>query len=341
LSLFSRLHTQFGKKFVALAFEFLKSIVVKDEAYCYICKRPCKFVKEKSPENPFEIILWVSGNTCTPWSSSGGRRGWLDRLSIVNLVYLHFLSCTEPDLVINECTPSYDVSVLQQALPSFDCRHLYFGPHDLGLPVSRDRVYSILANLSTLTQTVPWTDELFKSTFGRVCIQDGTMFLTATPEQRKDFMDRVAMHRKIPPRSDGGTWSAKHVMPVGHRQRLDVLMKAMDQKGETSLFIDVTQSFKFRRASDLIPCLMTRSWIYVTTLDTFLSPLEALSVQCLPYALPENDPHRHLSAYQHTFDDATDKVLRQVSGNGMVLPCVGTVLIAALGTCLFKGASQV
>jgi hypothetical protein len=319
------------EKFVSFAVDFLRGEPINDSAYCYRCKKQCKVTK--GPSDSGELSMWVGGNTCTPWSSSGDRLGWLDPCSIVNMIYLHFLNVTSPDFVINECTPFYDVKVMETFLTSHDPFHIHFGPTDLGLPVSRDRVYSILGKKVVVKSIVPWSTELFKSTFGRQCVRDGQMCMISTEQQRKEFMDRLAAKRHILPRSDGRPWSGRLIMPPGHRYRLEQVMDDMVRKGEAFAFVDVTQSLRFRRASNLVPCLMTRSWIYCIPTDTFLTPTDLLAAQCLPFGLPLDHPLRRFAAYgDDIFKGMSDKEMMLALGNGMVLPCVGTIILAALAS---------
>ncbi len=180
--------------------------------------------------------------------------------------------------------------------------------------------------------TVSWDSDVFKSVLGRCCSTDGTMFLRTEASRRLAFMNEVAAARHIPPRTDGKVWSGVAVMTPGDRNRLMAVQESLVLDGlKTVRFIDVTQDVGHRRASDLIPCLLTRSRIFAIQEDTFLTPFDAFCAQCLPVSLPEDSPFASLASLEdEVFYNLPTPVARQLAGNGMVMPCVGSVMMLAL-----------
>ena len=117
---------------------------VDTHGWCFAHHKKCPY-KAPTDVGGAQLFVEVGGNVCTPWSSAGSRHGWLDPVSLPNLVWLWDIRSRKPDIVVNECTPFYEADVVLKFLgpDEYDSFHLKFGPDDLGIPVSRDRLYSV------------------------------------------------------------------------------------------------------------------------------------------------------------------------------------------------------
>ena len=322
-----------GRTFVKDAWNVLADATINEQGVCY--KHGGKLCPRAPAAADACIQIWIAGNVCTPWSSAGARKGLLDRVSLVNLVFPRLTSHYLPEVFVNECTPEYDVSVLKELLPMYDFVDFTFGPTDLGIPANRDRIYSVGILKSKLKWAFLWDSHLLKAVFGRSCVTDGTIFLRADAQRRADFMNRIAKQRAIPPRLHGG-WGTQAEMSCGDRARLCETLDFLADRGEKVQFIDVSQSSKFKRVSNIMPRLMTRSRLYVTSRDTFVLPLETFCAQCFPWTLPEDNEHFNMAPFSlDVLGELSDCEVKHLAGNGMNLPCVGAVLMVGLLTCVF------
>ena len=98
----------------------------------------------------------VAGSTCSGWSTRGKRRRHADPSMKPFLIFLFLVRYLRPDLLIHECTLQFDVNLLIMFL-----NHLYLitslvvSPELFGIPIKRNRKYSIITNLTTATQFKP------------------------------------------------------------------------------------------------------------------------------------------------------------------------------------------
>ena len=71
----------------------------------------------------------VSGVNCQPWSSAGKQLGWLDDRSLPCLILIRTILCIQPNGVCIECTPTFDVEMLEVLLAE-----AYVGAHSISCP---------------------------------------------------------------------------------------------------------------------------------------------------------------------------------------------------------------
>jgi site-specific DNA-cytosine methylase len=90
------------------------------------------------------LHIEIAGTTCVAWSSMGAGQGWLRESSLPCLVWCHWVLHSEPDIVIHECTRSFDQSLLQDILGSkYVVESAVTTPTDFGIPANRHRKYTL------------------------------------------------------------------------------------------------------------------------------------------------------------------------------------------------------
>jgi len=238
----------------------------------------------------------------------GLQWGWLDSASIRNLIWLRSVAQGRPHMFFNECTVLYDVNVIKLFLTDYQMNSMIFGPLDIGIPCHRRRVYNVLSRSDTLQPAVTLDGDALKAIVGRSLVSDGTLFLRASPQQVKEFVDRLAALRSIPKQVDGRAFDCRAVMACGDRMCLEMVLEGLENSGKSFKFVDVTQTATFCRASNTIPCLLRRTTIFATTELRILLPLEELCAQCIPLTLPAEHKFAGFAPFCNLLlDDLSDR----------------------------------
>ena len=144
-----------SEKFLKEALELLgkTDFPVDATAWCYKCNAFCRI---KPPPHNKQLVMEVGGNTCTPWSTAGLGRGWLDPVSLPCLVWLHQQRAFRPHWIINECSPSFDTGLMTRVMEGvMTTETLTFSPLDMGIPASRPRRYSIMSSVELAPRRFP------------------------------------------------------------------------------------------------------------------------------------------------------------------------------------------
>ena len=70
--------------------------------------------------------------------------GWLHNVSIAFYCCIYSAKQAEIDIIIHECVPNFDPSILEQCLcPDYTVSSLVWSAADEGLPIRRERRYSL------------------------------------------------------------------------------------------------------------------------------------------------------------------------------------------------------
>ena len=141
---------KFGRAFVRKALLEMRAVKrpKNSKHLCYKHKRHCRRCPARVPNGKFHVE--AAGTTCAGFSPLGSNWSWLNDSSVVFLCWISLMWLSTPDIIFHECVPSFDADVLEFALnfeSEEDCRYegrsICFSTRDQGLPVDRNRVYSI------------------------------------------------------------------------------------------------------------------------------------------------------------------------------------------------------
>ena len=144
---------ELGDKFLHAAAKLLDDNMnyFKKSGACLKCGQTCCWTPRQGDSETAAVpeAIWVeaAGNTCTPWSSRGSRKGWLDEESSVALVWAWSLKAggQSPDAVINENMPAWPAEKLWHLVwPSCVVMSETFSPCDMGVPCNRVRRYTVV-----------------------------------------------------------------------------------------------------------------------------------------------------------------------------------------------------
>ena len=283
--------------------------------------------------------LWVeaAGNTCTPFSSRGKLTGFLDAQSLPAFVWAFSLKAASAagrrlDVVLNECVPGFPAEAFFRAVwPQAQIFSMVFSPTELGLPVNRQRRYTlVLPNpTSPLYGKIPFNPSFFRSVAFRRLQLKGSVYLQAPTNLVNDFIDGLAEIKNLPPCPEGHHHGFQAVMATGKRMRmlshLDVVRERM---GDLDANADIAQTPSFSRAMLVVPTFMRNSVIYNFAAGREFLTLELLSAQGVPYFLPDDNPF--VREMPHDFlnelAQIPSKKLRSICGNSMNMAQVGSVM---------------
>jgi hypothetical protein len=148
----ARMVQDLGLEFFQAASTALAGAPMASHSWCYRHARLCPVDTLPSSSHqgglsPRQILrLEVAGTTCVAWSSMGSHWGWLDDSSIPCLVWMHATSAAEPDLVLHECTTSFQAAQFRPTFSSelYSLQSLVTCPSDFGIPVERARRYTLM-----------------------------------------------------------------------------------------------------------------------------------------------------------------------------------------------------
>lgn len=244
-----------------------------------------------------------------------------------------------PDVVLHECTPSFDVEGLATVFGAmYVILSFVFCPSDLGWPTRRRRRYTVLVHKTR--RVIPFlVDQLmFSRLFFRRCMLEGHIFWKTTPDQAvQDFMDEKAVSKHLPTRDqDGLPWSCRSLLGQGYLQRLLGYERlCRKQNRPLKYIVNVHQKASFSKCvSNLVPALMTRtSHIWSMVYNRLLMPLECLEVMGLKVFRNGSDA---LSTDIGIIRLGLRGKLAQhqvaaLAGNAMSQVAVGVALMLALG----------
>ena len=329
--------TKFGRAFVAEALKWLEQHVQSRDVmcYCYAHERMCP-VWPTEGNNTLHVE--VGGNTCAPWSSSGKHFGWLDPESIPCVAWIHSLRLSAPSIVVNECTPFFDVEVLERVFAkTHHFATIVFGPAAMGIPINRDRRYTVLVRKDRCQELKLLAETDFKQLVSAPLVAPASLFLRAPAGAIKQLLDQMGLSRGLPPAEEGdGSRKASVLLSPWHRQQLEKYQKLLETlprfSSKKSVFIDLSQDPEERpRVHEMIPCLLKNTFLWSMEAKRQLHPMELLAVQCLPVFLPADNHYARMCPWSTEFLQSLSRPqIQQLAGNSMVVPAVGSVLLCAL-----------
>ena len=320
-------------QFLEYALRFLdnNASAFKATAYCYRCKKQCRWHPA-----PAEDTLWldVGGNTCTPFSTRGHLLRFLDEANMAMFSWCFSMKhIRRPDYIVNECVPAMPASFFQSCFgKDVHVQPVAFSPVDCGIPCNRPRQYVIISfhGETDLSFTL---DSLAELAFCTLEVT-GSVFLQSSADDQVKFLQDMADARGIPPRADGRPHLCKMVMDVADKGRMEAFRQELVGKGRSARcdeFADIAQTVKFGNVSHCIPTIIRNSKVYSFSADRLLLPVELMGVQGLPALLSDS---RWLGVVGKSLRDLPkDYAMReacQLLGNGMHLSQVGAAVIMCI-----------
>ena len=329
-----------GRAFAVQALKALEQCGMTKDCccHCYHHMEACRLWPVASPGT---LHMEVGGNTCTPWSSYGKHGGWLDPVSVPCVVWLHNLRVSSPGLIINECTPRFDVEIAERLLQDkYISSSVVFGPPDMGLPCNRGRRYTVflrrdLCSRLVVPRLLLFDADKFQRLIAAKIIATAEMFLRASPEDVQQSLKDLAEQRGVH-LLDGDPVCVKLLLSPWLRSQVQSYQQVLSKKGmwptESEICVDLSQSATDRpRYGDVIPCLLRSSFLFALKARRPVLPVEYLCIQCIPVTLPPQNEFAECCPWTPEFIASLPRSqILGLAGNSMVVPAVGSILMAGL-----------
>ena len=316
--------------FFELACQLLDKVVFCQEQVdsCLRCGQDCKLRPTLLDD---EEWIEIAGNTCTPWSHAGAQLGWLDRESLPALAWGYWLRQNLPDYILNECTPAWpSLEFFSRILPDlYRFAKIEVSPEDLGIPSRRPRSYTTAARCTTTSQLADH-GRLFMPVVKRHLVMPPTDFFCA-PQPVVDMCLQQLLTARGLHTADGtilSTVSWKTTLSFAERQRLQDYTKMYEKEmGSTGTLCNVANTAKYSRrllGTYVIPTLLKNTMLYNFTLKRFLCGPEHFCVNGVPLFADIDDDL--MVVPPEMLLKLPIRRARQLSGNMMSIPVVGSVL---------------
>ena len=350
-----------GREFMTQAIDLLsRSLMDKKcvRAHCYKPGKQCKAVQGVRDEASGDLALNVSGFSCVDWSTMGVGLGWLGDSALPFAQWaaerLRSAWLNLEDVVICECTPNFDAAHFQALMGcDFHMQVLYVSPNMLGEPVSRNRVYMLLLNKRTRvwSEEVESTSaqEVYDETFFAQVVMPLLEKFRAPQHEVDDQVRRLTVKQNLPnATSSGRKWSFLQVCSAAtkasiqeHEAFVDDQIEALGliQPGEISAekrrwITNLSQRVQHMPpVRDCVPALLRHSTLYVFGRKRQAVPAEHLEIQGwnLFGSLQEAaEPNDNAQSLEHSLRNLAPGKLRALSGNGMHLHVLGSLILFVL-----------
>ena len=332
----------------------LKKIKFRPDAYCTLHKQRCVIdAREEDPELAGSLHVEIAGNTCTPWSTAGVRHGWCHRCTLPCLVWAMTQKRLGKDVIINECTPTWEAEVLDAeifqdlAMPNakkYTFHSFCFNATSMGIPASRDRKWSLWLRKPSEPPLPPFGDIFFR----RLMCSSAT-FLVATEEMiQEDLLCRAknALHLDKESIEALQIRDIKSVLAPGDLARLqDWIAEAVRrnlvwttdsgklESNLSSVMVDMSQNVGFSSIGVDVSIPLKRS----AELFDLIQDRPCHILECM---LMHGFPMPGLVAQQHSrhfpFPEllaggsGTRREWKSLCGNGMLVQVVGAMILYAL-----------
>ena len=254
-----------------------------DRAYCVKCDGYCRWVPDRDPGT-----LWLDcgGNVCTPFSTRGNNKKWLDKANLPLFAWCYSMKhVAQPDFILNECVSSMPINFFRACFGNtVSISPVNFSPTDLGFPVNRPRQYVVLKFSAEAPKIALTKDTLAEVAF-RTLECAGSVLLQASKEDVRKFAQQLAEQRKIFVEAGDPIYKMKLVMDVADRQRAEAFRAALLDRGlpaHADYIADVAQTVQFGTVATYMPTVIRNSRMYSFASDRLVLPAELLAAQGLP-----------------------------------------------------------
>ena len=285
------------------------------------------------------LSIAVAGVVCVGFSQLGGQA----RLGHVSMKTFHVwaasMRCMAPDVIVAESAPAFDKEVFKWWYEDMYILQFYDhpGPHMLGYPMNRPRVYVTMVRRNKFVTTASFDE--YKEMFGRSVVLTGDSYYNAEPEDVLREARHIAHMRKmkLPEMDELPNLDWVRLYPVGLKERYRQYEELRCKVASRPAFIaDLEQNESFGpQAGHFLPTLVTHGCVHSWARKRCLIPEEHLAAQGVQlYFVPGWHDPAHRSIMQPLLEKRafTRNEMKQLAGNGMHQPTVASIVMYTLAT---------
>ena len=275
----------------------------------------------------------VAGVNCYDWSSMGGQKRWLGQSALAFLAWARERLLAQEDAVLVECVMQFDHELLAELFDDlYELTVLRVSPSLFGLPVERQRKYMVLL----AKHRVKWIKEVaefgpekaFHSIVAKKVVMSCRDHLRAPPAAIQAYIASLAEKRSMPEtRRSGRKWNCFQVLTPALKasvRRHEQHLLKMKISLAVPLVVNLIQSPGFiKPVVGMIPALLRTSLLWSIPDRRLVIPQEYLELQ--GYQIFDNDEQQ--CPFLESFQELSDRKLRQFMGNAMHLRIVGSCLM--------------
>ena len=186
----------------------------------------------------------------------------------------------------------------------------------------------------------PFTREAFGEIAFRHLSLTGLVFLTAQEQELHEVKETLIQAAALPSTCNSRPWTWRAVLPSGDHDRLVSAERSGFLEHPGCGFISLAQAGTFQcHNSWLAPTLIKNSKLYrllgkKVVGDRLVMPSEYFELQCFPMTCDPNHPARKYFDPTELTDAGVMNLARcrALVSNAMTVPCIGAVLLYALGS---------
>ena len=294
--------------------------------------------------------MTIAGSTCVDWSSMGRRAGLSGRSNLAFIIWLNEVVHREPAILIHECTPQFPPALLRARLPSpYMVMSVVIGPDHFGVPVTRDRIFTIAIHQHKLVCKVDL--QKFLHVMGVKLVMHGGMYWVQGEHADKELKRRASEQCIVPDGAQKVDWS--ETLPPWKKLWLEQYRNYVSEKrclaglrqhddpavGKTEpdpFIFDLEHNpLKVPRCSSkTLPCMLTHGefWCDAPGVRRPLVKEEILSVAGVPSLAQHYAPGELV--FKRLLPTMSIGQVTHLAGNSMHLCVVGNLMMWVLANCV-------
>ncbi|CAJ1454758.1 unnamed protein product [Effrenium voratum] len=172
------------------AASILDSAELSDAMYCRGCQKQCRrFPGTRERANA--VWLEIAGSPCVPFCKGAYGTGlsWLHPVSVPVFIWLHSLKRAQPDMILHENVPDFTPLVFDLVLNAeeqcYSVESVVWSPSAHGLPISRDRRYTLCRRLASFTRKLDFNYDALQQYFFASQVADAHIFFQASADMSR------------------------------------------------------------------------------------------------------------------------------------------------------------